>query len=197
MDCLVINQNKIKITLTSSELKKYGLCFSDIAPLDTVADRYWQIIDAALKIKPGFTVGERLLIQSYPVESGAELFVTKLGKSCDAVEKSPPKAQNSMILASRSAMFPFDSFDELVNAVLHVSAASCHNSSLHYSDDGVYYLFCEERTFVGVCSYTYRLAEFAKPIPPIMHSYVIEHSEIIISKNALSELCGIKKEKSD
>ena len=36
MDCLVINQNKIKITLTSSELKKYGL--DVIAGFDTKAE---------------------------------------------------------------------------------------------------------------------------------------------------------------
>lgn len=186
MECLVINQNKIKVTLTSSEIKKYGLRFPLDTPLTSVAGLYWDIIDDVLKRQEAFSFAERLLVQSYAVESGAELFVTKLGKSCDSTEKSALKSQNSLILAVRGGMFPFYDIDELIDAVLHTASFECCKSSLYYSDDGVYYLFCEERTLLGVCSYVYRMSEFSKPMPPIMNSYIIEHSDIIISKNAIS-----------
>ena len=191
MDYFVVNQNKIKITLTHLEIKKYSMRFSNGALPENFAGCCWNLLDDVSKQQPGVNFGDRLLVQVYTVESGAELFVTKLGRSCDSVEKISSKATNTVILASKRAIFPFDSIDELISAALHTSTYECYASSLYYSDDGTYYLFCEERGAVGACSYVYRLSEFSKPLPPIMHSYVAEHCKKIISKNAISVLCSV------
>ena len=167
---------------------KYGIKIPFDEPLKTTANRYWSILDDVSKKQLSFAFSERLLVQSCFSDSGADIFVTKLGKSYDASERTSVKAQTSFILVKRCGVYPFCDLDELANAVLHIKKCEGLKSSLHYSDDGIYYLLCEEQGLLGVCSYLYQLGEFSKPLPPLMHSYIIEHTKMIIPDNAITVL---------
>lgn len=195
MECLVVNQNKIKIALSSAEISKYGIKIPFDEPLRITANKYWSILDDVSKKQISLAFSERLLVQSCFLDSGAEIFVTKLGKSYDANEKISAKAQSSFILASRCAVYPFYSIDELIDAVAHITDYEGQRSSLYYSDDEVYYLFCEERGVLGVCSYLYKLAEFSKPLPPMMNTYITEHAKRIVCNDAIDLLRNLFKRK--
>ncbi len=188
MECVVINQNKFKIALCEADIKKFGLDHAHRASALALAKQYWGLMAEAAKRHHSFSVAERLLVQSYPTDSGMDVFVTRLSRTADAVQKPIDKPQSSLVLAARGGIFPFGSIDEVVEAVLHTKDCECYKSSLYYSDDGTYYLFCEERTLLGVCSYLYRMGEFAKALPQMMHSYVIEHSVSLIKDNAIEVL---------
>lgn len=188
MECVVINQNKIKIALCEDDIKKFGLDLAHGASASAVAKQYWGVVAEATKKQHSFNISERLLVQSYYTDSGMDIFVTRLSRTTDSAEKPIDKPQSSLILAARGGIFQFGSIDEVVDAVLHTKGCECYKSSLYHSDDGTYYLFCEERTLLGVCSYLYRMGEFAKALPQMMHSYVMEHSVSVIKDNAIEVL---------
>ena len=188
VEYLNVNQNKIKVSLSLSEVKKYGIKSDSSSSARNVARSYWKIVDEAAKAGVTFNTAERLLVQAYYNDSGAELFITKLSRTADAVEKSIQKPQSSIILAARSGIFAFESIDDMVQAVLHTKNSVCYKSSLFYSEDGGYYLVCEERTYLGACSYLYRMGEFSKQLPSLMYSYVLEHSKAILLNDAIPTL---------
>lgn len=197
LDCLVVNQNKVKISLTAAEIKKYCLNSASEQPRKKTAVKYWGIIDDVSKKLDGFTFGEKLLLETYFIDSGAEIFVTKLSKTSDLGERpsSSAKLQGSIILTARSAVYPFYKLDELFDAVLRIGKTEGQKSSLFYSDSGVYYLFCEERSVLGVSSNLLRMSEFSRPMPPLVHYYIFEHSREIIRDNAIEVIIEMQKKK--
>ena len=164
-------------------------------PRKRIARKYWVILGDASKQFDLFSVAERLLVQTYFTDSGAEIFVTRLGKSSDLGEKTSTKSQSSFILTARSAIYPFYNLEELFGAVMRVDQLEGLKSSLFYSDSGVYYLFLEERSIIGVCSNLLQMSEFSKPMPPLIYSYIFEHTSEIIRDNAIEVLTKVLSKK--
>ena len=82
MELILINENKLKITLSRRDMKQYDLdC--DTIDYDKTETRkaFWSILDEA-KHKTGFDAAkQRVFIQLYPSkEGGCEMYVTKLSK---------------------------------------------------------------------------------------------------------------------
>ena len=89
MELIIINENKLKIMLSSDDMEKYGLKNEDIDYSFSGARAALKSILSDARIKTGFdTEGEndRIFIQLYPsVEGGCEMFVTKIDLVCPKI----------------------------------------------------------------------------------------------------------------
>ena len=176
-------------------MKRFGIIQNSNESRQRIASNYWGLIDVVSKKLSSLASCERLLIQTYFVDSGAEIFISKLAKSNDSGERSLLKTQNTFILVARNAMYPFNSLYELLNAISVVGDLDVNKSSLYHSDDGVYYLYVEERNMLGIFSRLIRMNEFSKPLAPLMHSYISEHNNLIIENNAIDVIKEIINKK--
>ena len=193
MDYLVINENKLKIMLTPKDVCDYGIeCEKSDYSKPETRKAFWRVLDKARE-ECGFKVsGEKLLIQYYPSKSGAEIFVTKLGKISVGVEKSITSSDSIAMLSSKNMIYRFSSLEELERLCRETvkKGADC-GADVYYSEDGSYYLFFEERCDFGVLSPFSIASEFAEEVPQNMESYIKEHSEALIVGKAFS-LLGMK-----
>ena len=181
MECLIINENKLKIMLGADEVMEYGIERESSDYRDPEIRRaFWKILDRAKEIC-GFKVsGEKLLIQYYPSKSGAEIFVTKLGKISLGVEKSISRSDSVTMLSSKNMIYRFENEEDLFRLCREMKKKIADfTSELYYSDDGCYYLFFEERSDSAVLSQFSVAAEFGEEIPQNMEPYIKEHAERI------------------
>ncbi len=137
MELLMIDANKLKITLSEQELSSYSLTCDSIDYDNTETRRaFWSILDEA-KHRTGFdAASDKIYIQVYPArDGGCEMFVTKLksaGRPAVAVrqERLP-----------ESLLFRFAALRDMLAASAALSAAGYVLPSSAYEADGRYYLF--------------------------------------------------------
>lgn len=204
MELIIINENKIKITMTKSDMDFYGLDENEFH-CSLINTR--EILNKILKNNPAKTsfenVGahERLLLQLYPEKGGGcELFVTKIPIEYGAnfkdgiciKEDSTQKAllPKSQYLSSRpktlTLTYSFKNLDDLISACKIIIKSNLNmDSQLYISDLGIYYLFVY-----------YALSENEKSTPS---SYLSEYGELENSENTSLFLreygkCVCKKE---
>ena len=193
MEFLIINDNKLKIMLNGSEVECYGIDEESSDYRDPRVRRaFWKILDRA-KEECGFSVtGEKLLIQYYPSKSGAEIFVTKLGKLSLGTERTLSGADSVAMLSSRNMIYRFENTDVLRRLSRElVRRASDSGADAYLCDDGYYYLFFEERSEGGSVSPFTLIGEFGEEIPQNMDSYIKEHSEPVAIGNAFAKLSSL------
>ena len=83
MELIVINENKLKITLSESDMKQYSLDCNTVDYDNTETRKaFWSILDE-VKQKTGFdAASQKIFVQLYPSKKGGcEMYVTKLGAS--------------------------------------------------------------------------------------------------------------------
>ena len=81
MELIMISESKLKIMLTSEDMKEYSLNYDNLSYENTETRRaFWSILDEA-KHRTGFdAASERVFVQVYPSKKGGcEMYVTKLG----------------------------------------------------------------------------------------------------------------------
>ena len=179
MECLIINENKLKIMLDGSEVSEYGIeCEGSDYSDPEIRKAFWKILDRAKELC-GFKVsGEKLLIQYYPSKVGAEIFVTKLGKISVGVERSISKSDSVAMLSSRNMIYRFEKLEDASRLCREIEKKiSDFVFEMYLSEDGCYYLFFEERSDSYVLSQFSIAAEFGEEIPQNMESYIKEHAE--------------------
>jgi negative regulator of genetic competence, sporulation and motility len=181
MEYLIISENKLKIMLSAEEVGAYAI-ESEVADYKDpeVRRAFWRILDRA-RDECGFKVtGEKLLIQYYPSKSGAEIFVTKLGKISTGVERSLCGSDSIAMLASKNMIYRFDSVDSLNRLCKEILRTSEEvRGDVYFSEDGCYYLFFEERGDYFSLSPFSVISEFGEEIPQNISSYIKEHSKPI------------------
>lgn len=179
MEFLVISENKMKIMLTAEEVKRYGI-ESDASDYSDpeVRRAFWRILDRSSE-ECGFKfAGNKLLIQYYPSNSGAEIFVTRLGRISLAAERTISGAESVAMLSSKRMIYRFERLEDLRWVCRELSCRGEDITSEAYlSEDGCYYLLFEERCEVGGLSPFSVVSEFAEEIPCNMEIYIKEHSE--------------------
>lgn len=159
MDLIRINDYKLKIMLTPSDMACYDL---DAETLDygqeDTRHALRNILDEA-KNRTGFDAsGDKIYIQLYPSRGGGcELFVTKLELLCaaDHAAEQPsrptaippvlsPRAhtvRQSEAERGRSIAFAFDALNDLLCVCRRLQQRSFHgSSSAYHGEQGQYYL---------------------------------------------------------
>lgn len=192
MEFLVINDSKLKIMLTGKEVMRYGIDAEGSDYRNPEVRRiFWKILDRA-KEECGFQVkGEKLIIQYYPSKSGAEIFVTKLGKVSLGAERTLSSADSITMLSSRNMIYRFENEEALRRVSQEIVRRSAEEKGdVYLSDDGYYYLFFEDRCDLSNLSPFSLISEFGEEIPQNMDNYIKEHSEPLAIGNAFSQFAG-------
>lgn len=167
MELILINENKLKITLSECDMKQYDLdC--DTIDYDNTETRkaFWSILDEA-KHRTGFdAASQKVFIQLYPSkEGGCEMYVTKL--SLNSLPESLEHKQSLALLplSRRYLAFTFDSLDLVISVCRRLCAIDFSGKSECYLMDGKRYLLIidepEENAYIGLCEHTF-IEEFGK-----------------------------------
>ena len=135
MELIMINENKLKITLSVCDMKQYCLDCSTIDYDNTETRRaFWSILDE-VKHQTGFdAASQKVFIQLYPSkEGGCEMYVTKLGFT--APDESIDIAEQEDI----GLAYHFTELDPLLRVCRQLnSMKNCDNVEAYRADDGYY-----------------------------------------------------------
>ncbi len=181
MEFLVVSKSKLKIMMSSDDMKKYGIDGENIDYDNPKIRRsFWKILDEA-KESCGFeAAGDKVLIQYYPSKDGSEIFVTKLGLISKNAERTISKSNMVTMLGTKIAIYKIESFHSLAMAVKIINGWERESDPRIYLDDrGIYYLVVDEKACLTRASELSRLLEFGSEVPTTLFSYIEEHSRKI------------------
>ena len=190
MELILINDNKLKISLSDLDLKQYALDCNNINYDCTETRRaFWSILDEA-KQKTGFdAASQKVFVQLYPSkDGGSEMFVTKLGPLPASAEQSLKRSRGVGVFLRGTQIYFTKHFSSLVSIARAIGADTVERSRVYYEEEQGYYLFLEERGGGGALSPLLPVLEFADPIPGSMRPYIEEYASLMMEENALATL---------
>ena len=201
MELIVINENKLKITLSECDMKQYSLDCNTIDYDNTETRRaFWNILDE-VKHQTGFdAASQKVFIQLYPSkEGGCEMYVTKLGLAHDGDGKDADTTSSHRLhpLHRRRAAYSFDSVGKLTAVCKRLSEIGFSDKSSAWHsllERGRYYLILEEPEEnaylpLSECSFIfeYGKSENLKNTLLLLH----EHASCICEEGAVDTLAGL------
>ena len=165
MELIMISDSKLKIMLTSEDMKEYSLDCNTLSYENTETRRaFWSILDEA-KHRTGFdAASERVFVQVYPSKKGGcEMYVTKLGifsgkkradnedgdirinddvrgggmKNC---EETITTSERFLSRRKRIYAFRFDGIDPFLGACKRLYTSGYEGESSAYRTDRHFYL---------------------------------------------------------
>lgn len=178
MQFLLINSNKIKISLTKDDIIEYSVNKTEDGEGELSKRAISQIL-AIAKEKVGFiSSGYRLLIQFYPLGDGGELFVTRLLGLTENKERLLRTAGNITLISPSVKIFLFDSVNALANVISRFnSVLSVLDLTLYYEEKCGYYLIVRDKEGDG--STLNGLCEYAREVTDALIPYIEEHAKRI------------------
>ncbi len=198
MELIVINDSKLKVTLTAEDMDKYSLCCEDMDYDNTETRKaFWQILDEA-KHKTGFdAASDRVFIQVYPCKSGGcEMYVIKL-KSMIPLKESY-LGKNALMLRGKVGIYCFDCLEALMAVCKKLDELGYTRESAAYvCDDGKLYLIITEKlqntvAKIGAVGEYSFIEEYGRRFQGTSQlAYIKEHSRLLEKENAVSLLAGL------
>ncbi len=185
MQVLRINSNKLKITLTKDECKRYNIEdnggeFDTSVVRGAIGAIMSELGDIDFDIE-----GEKLLVQLYPEKGGgAELFITKLSSVGERERRAISTSENLSTYHKERACFLFERLDDLIRASRVMSGKGLV-ADVYLSPSGEYVLAVEDGRLDGlsICDifleYSTRLSpnslsEGAEWYRPLRHGDALE-----------------------
>ena len=199
MELIVINENKLKITLSENDMKQYSLDCDTIDYDNTETRRaFWNILDE-VKHKTGFdAASQKIFIQLYPSkEGGCEMYVTKLGERHKRNEDCPDQELHKLHpLHKRRAAYSFSSIDDIISVCRRLTEIGFSEKSSAWRShiDGKYFLILEEpeeNAYLPLTEssfiFEYGKSESLKNALLYLH----EHADCICSAEAVETLANL------
>jgi negative regulator of genetic competence, sporulation and motility len=210
MEFILINENKIKVMLSASDLEDFEIEAKDLDYANTDTKRmFWDVLSRA-KHSTGFdTDGQRVLVQLYPSRhGGCEMFVTEIGlldKDNDHFEKDSAKepilsekitvkAKGEKSKAAKKALlaYGFENLELLIAVCRNLGALGYSGeSSAYVGENERFYLFISEnepREYFQLDKYSF-INEFgAFENKDSTRLYLSEHGKAICKKDAVARL---------
>lgn len=213
MDLIRINDNKLKIMLTPSDMECYALDADTMDYTQTETRRAFRSILDEARNRTGFDVsGDKIYIQFYPSRGGGcEMFVTKYDLVCavsNPADRPPATVQGRATLKqqtrddtrceterNRSAAYVFESMEHLLCACRHLLHHAFSGSSAAYrGEEGRYYLLLSEhpglkRNMIGDRATAAFLHEYGtEQDAELVRLYIKEHAHPICERHAVRRL---------
>lgn len=197
MDLIKINENKLKIMLTPSDMQSYAISAEELDAENIETRAAFRTIMKEARSRTGFdSDGNRIYVQLYPSkEGGCELFVTKLGLSGqhDKKERHAIASSKSTPDQSNIAVFVFESLKDVIRVCQHLRTRFLHGESSVWRDElGRYYLRLRNRKGTYPClnpvtfAFVHEYAEAKEANATLL--YITEHASPICEKNAIERL---------
>ena len=204
-----ISQNKLKVTLTSDDVKKWGIKFDHFAyNTPEVQELFWSVMKQAELELGFFADGKQLFVEAISTRTdGFVLMVTKLDNKDSIPQKTtqisaPSSAAVSNIASGLPAMparkasclapviFSFTDFDNAITACKEIGSSFTGQSTL-YKYQEKYYLSLEvDATSIEHLSKS-NLLEYGTDTyqPALFQGRLSEHGEVLIENNAVETFC--------
>ena len=210
MEFILINENKIKVMLSASDLEDFEIETKDLDYANTDTKRmFWDVLSRA-KHSTGFdTDGQRVLVQLYPSRhGGCEMFVTKIGQlstanSCyenDSTkepiisEKITVKSKGEKNRASKKPLlaYGFEKLELLLSVCRSLRELGYNGeSSAYVGENEHFYLFiteAEPNGYFQLDKYSF-INEFGSfENKDFIRLYLSEHGKAICKKDAVARL---------
>lgn len=199
MELILISDSKLKVMLTSEDMKHYELDSRTLDYDNTETRRaFWNILDEA-KHKTGFDAAkERIFVQVYPSRSGGcEMYVTKLGLVGAGEGKItyPREIPKKSLGVAKNRVYRFSKLDTMISACKLLEERGYTRDSQAYFDEEKrqYYLIISECSFSqknnGLSEEYAFISEYGCRLSKEdIHFYIIEHCACICDKNAVELL---------
>ena len=192
VEFLRIGDSKLKILLDDGEMKKYKLESVYADACDSGFRRsFWKILERA-KEECGFDPeGDKVLIQFYPIGGGGcEVFVTKLGLLSDASARMVSRSDKVTMLSKKRSVYSFERLEDVVSVCRIISGKGLADnlSADVYHNDGRYYLAIDEYGRGGEAMEFPFIVEFGSAVSRELSTYVFEHAEPVIKRDAVKRL---------
>ena len=137
MEYLMINEEKLKVTLDKRDLCDWEMCIDDLDYANPDAKSIFECILHYAKSEFGFdTFGHRVLLQLFPSkDGGCEIFITRLG------ELSPRTGGGDNKMNGQRQAYSFECLSHLLSACKILSTTEVQaESSAWRTIDGRWYL---------------------------------------------------------
>jgi len=203
MELIRINDKKIKIMLTPSDMKAYELDVQKLScGMEESRRAFRHMLHDAGIGREDETETDKIFVQYYPSKGGGcEMFITKLelaegGQTLNEKEKISVGDKDKKE-TERSLAYRFDTLAQLLLgcrylcAVLHEMAHVKSVSEAYQGDEGFFYLIVRmmrQEQLTKRC--TYLLGEVGTQIlpPSSARAYIIEHGRPLCSHRAIETL---------
>jgi negative regulator of genetic competence, sporulation and motility len=196
MELILINDSKLKISLSEIDLKQYSLDCNNINYDCTETRRaFWNILDEA-KQKTGFdAASQKVFIQLYPSKAGGcEMYITKLGIT-EYESKLPIASNDSHALRplnTKRSAYSFESLDRVISVCKRLSYIGfAGNSSALKSTGEKYFLIFEEpeeNAYIPLSEYSF-ISEYGRSENlKYTEMFVTEHAVCICEEKAVLTL---------
>ena len=193
MDLIYINDHKLKIMLSETDMKEYSLDKGDLDYENKeTRERFWNILNKAGE-NTGFDFeGGKIFIQLYPSkEGGCEMYVTRLGglpKRSDGDETMGRASEGR-----RECAYSFDRLENLLSVCRRLSSLGYAEKSSAWQLANRYYLIInepEENAYIPLseCSF---IREYGKSESARHTGFLLgERGECICAENAIDTLAA-------
>lgn len=193
MELILINDKKLKIMLSESDMEKYHITGDEMDYSKLRTRTVLKSILSDAKDATGFcTDGESFFVQLFTsVHGGCELFITKGAPDTDAKTTPPTPAENSKNEKTCISLYSFDSFYPLSVVCRQLHKQTEHINATAYSDiNGAYYLViyrdCPTANSI-IDKFTF-ISEYGKKEDPDYFNMYISEYGSWICKNAVTTL---------
>lgn len=188
MELILINERKLKITLSESDMKEYDIDCGTVDYSRTETRRaFWSLLDEA-KHRTGFdAASDRVYIQLYPSrEGGCEMYVTKLGALSDAASRD---GDGVAVSTGRTKAFAFPGTDPMLRVCRQLERSGfCGTSAAYSTDDGAFLLILGNIKSDNAVAF---VSEFGDEVDPErLETSLSEHGSLI-SDNAVKALARL------
>ena len=201
MEFILINESKLKIMISKSELEEFDICTDELDYSNSETKRiFWDIIHRAKKSVGFVCDNAKVLVQLYSSrDGGCEMFVSKL-KCYDAADFGKELLSVKYVPYDKSdektapEVFGFDSLEWLLSVCRRLSTMDVSDkSSVYLGDDGRFYLILERyiKSFEELDEYSF-ISEYGsfENVEAILR-YIGEHGKPICEKNAVETLSSL------
>lgn len=202
MELIVINENKLKIMMSKSDMQSYGLDENEFYCSITNAREILEKILHNSPICTGFeniSIEDKILLQLYPDKNGGcELYVTKItiDEKEDALfmpqENKPKYLLPKAIIKTPLISYKFEALEDVIFASKElISRNYTGESSFYQNYDGKYYLFMNTSGTKNDTHVEF-LAEFGESTNA-ENSYLMlsEYGKCLFKRDALRSLSEI------
>lgn len=202
MDLIKINENKLKIMLTSVDMQSYSLCADELDCTNIETREAFRSIMNEARSRTGFDAeGNQIYVQLYPSkEGGCELFVTKLGLLCPQRKASDHTRQKAYTPQSKENTFAF-SFEKLAHLLCVCRRLRANEkrlaSAVFHGEDGCYYLILsllsdDRQETLLEDSIKAFIHEYAtKKDTATIRLYIKEHATVVCEQRAIETLAKL------
>ncbi len=187
MDFLLINSSKLKVILSEEELHSLGIEAVDSDYDESCLRGSMNDILTEARQRCGFKLGkDRVLVQLYPSDSGAEIFVTKLSLMPARERKVINEAEELTTYSKKQSFYRFDSLSDLICAA-RVARGADVSCDVFMAEEGSFYIRLTEEGFDNL-SLTDRLLEYGTRISSLPSGLDGEYGSLLIKDEGLSLL---------